>query len=119
MTTKTIEHNVHTATESAAARGESLRSFVRSDATARDVHGGIPGARAGYTRHQQEIAYRALARGHVGAARLSLRVLRAEDFDQVPAIPEMYLAVLRDVRASDDEVVAAAEALLRCPVRER
>jgi hypothetical protein len=119
MTTKMLGHDDRSSTESAASRGETLRRLLDPDAGLPAAGGNANAVRAGYTRHQQEIAYRALSRGHVGAARLSLRVLRADDFDQVAAISEMYLAVLRDIRASDDEVVIAAEALLRSPVRVR
>ncbi|HLU66103.1 MAG TPA: hypothetical protein VKZ63_07495 [Kofleriaceae bacterium] len=71
--------------------------------------------RAGFVRFQQERARHALAQGELRAARAALRVLRATDFAGVPVTAEALLAVIRDSASTDEEVIAAAAALVRLP----
>ncbi len=68
--------------------------------------------RAGFVRFQQGLAREALFRGSVGAARIALRVLQTSDFAGGPPVSERFIAVLRDARSSDDEVLAAVRALI-------
>lgn len=71
-----------------------------------------PGDRAGFVRFQQELAREALARGQVGAARLALRYLRPDDFTG-SAVSEPLLAVLRDMKSTEEQVLRAISALVR------
>lgn len=71
-----------------------------------------PGDRAGFVRFQQELAREALALGQLGAARLALRFLRPDDF-LGSTVSEQLLAVLRDMKSTEDQVLRAVSALAR------
>lgn len=71
-----------------------------------------PSDRAGFVRFQQELAREALMRGHLGAARLALRYLRPDDFVG-SAVSQPLLAVLRDMKSTEDQVLRAVSALVR------
>ena len=68
--------------------------------------------RAGFVRFQQGLAREALSRGSLGAARMALRVLQASDFACGPAVTEGLLAVLRNVRSTEDEIRGAVQVLV-------
>jgi len=68
--------------------------------------------RAGYVRFQQGLAREALFRGSLGAARMALRVLHTSDFADGAAVSATSLAVLRNPRATEDELRAAVHTLL-------
>ncbi len=68
--------------------------------------------RAGFVRFQQGLAREALFRGSLGAARTALRVLNTSDFAGGAAVSEDLLTVLRDVRATEDQIFGAVRALL-------
>jgi hypothetical protein len=70
----------------------------------------LSGGRAGFVEFHQVLARQALDVGRIGAARAALWVLRASDFSTAPDVAQMLLSVLRDTRASDEEI---AEAVLR------
>jgi hypothetical protein len=69
--------------------------------------------RAGFVEFHQVLARQALEIGAVRAARAALRVLRAADFGPMSHIADQLLAILRDSRATDDEVADAALRLTR------
>ena len=68
--------------------------------------------RAGFVRFQQGLAREALFRGSVGAARTALRVLTTSDFAGGAAVSESSLTVLRDLRATEAQVLCAVRALI-------
>ena len=68
--------------------------------------------RAGFVRFQQGLAREALFRGSLGAARTALRVLQTSDFAGGAAVSETFLTVLRDLRASEDQILSAVRALI-------
>ena len=68
--------------------------------------------RAGFVRFQQDLARGALLRGSVGGARIALRVLQTSDFAGGAAVSEPFLNVLRDSQSTDEDVLAAARALV-------
>ncbi len=70
------------------------------------------GRRAGFVRFQQGLAREALFRGSLGAARTALRVLHTSDFAGGPEVSQSLLTVLRDVRATEDQVLSAVRALI-------
>ena len=76
--------------------------------------------RAGFVRFQQELARSALLRGQLSAARLALRILLPGDFMGGAAVSEGLLAILRDGKATENQVLRAVSALinLRPAVKE-
>jgi hypothetical protein len=68
--------------------------------------------RSGFVRFQQNLAREALFRGHLGAARVALRILRPDDFIGGDSVSASFLAVLRDARSSDDQVTRAIRVLI-------
>ncbi len=68
--------------------------------------------RSGFVRFQQGLAREALFRGRLGAARTALRVLHTSDFAGGAEVSESFLRVLRDLRASEDQVLSAVRALI-------
>lgn len=71
----------------------------------------LAGGRAGFVEFHQLLARQALDVGRVGAARAALRILHSTDFAHDTKLAEALLEVLRDGRATDDEVADAAERL--------
>jgi hypothetical protein len=69
--------------------------------------------RSGYVAARQHMARQALADGQIAAARAALRPLKSADFNGYEQVVEALLAVVRDNRASDQEVSDAAVRLLR------
>jgi len=69
------------------------------------------GASPGFVRFQQAMAQRAVLRGELRAARVALRVLRAKYFWE-REVAESALAVLRDTRSTDDELIEAIARLV-------
>lgn len=69
-------------------------------------------ARAGFVRFQQALARQALLTGTIGAARVSLRVLRPGDFAGDPVVSAQLLRTLRNPRVSEERVLDAIRALL-------
>jgi hypothetical protein len=67
--------------------------------------------RAGYVRWQQDMANDALARGDLRAARVALRALRYLDF-AAWELAQAHLAVLRDMRSEEAELVSAVRKLV-------
>lgn len=67
----------------------------------------LPRGRAGFVEYHQGVARQALELGHVRAARAALRVLRTSDFASQVGVDDLF-AILRDSRASDQEIAAAA-----------
>lgn len=73
----------------------------------------MPRDRSGYVAARQHMARQALADGQIAAARAALRPLKSSDFNGYEQVVEALLAVVRDSRASDQEVSEAAARLLR------
>ena len=69
--------------------------------------------RSGYVAARQHMARQALADGQIAAARAALKPLKSTDFAGHEQVVEALLAVVRDNRASDQEVSDAAARLLR------
>ena len=69
--------------------------------------------RAGFVRFQQGLAREALFRGSLGAARTALRVLQTSDFAGGAEVSAGFIQVLRNSRATDDEVLDAVRALIQ------
>jgi hypothetical protein len=65
-------------------------------------------------RYQQKLAHTALRLGRPGAARVALQWLRPSDFLH-PFEAGEHLAVLRNLRASDEELETAAIGLILQP----
>jgi hypothetical protein len=68
--------------------------------------------RSGFVRFQQGLAREALYRGSLGAARTALRILKTSDFAGGAEVSQDHLAVVRNPRAADAEVLAAVRALI-------
>jgi len=68
--------------------------------------------RPGFVRFQQELALEALRRGSLGAARVALRILQTGDFAGGEAVSASPIAVLRNPRSSEEEVLAAVRTLV-------
>lgn len=68
--------------------------------------------RAAAIRFQLQLARQAAARGAFAAARIALRQLEAGDFAGGSDVSGPHLAVLRDHRASEDEIRTAVRTLV-------
>lgn len=68
--------------------------------------------RGGFVRFQQDLARQALFRGQLGAARVALRVLQTSDFAGGAPVSAVFLAVLRDPKATDHDLIEAIHALI-------
>lgn len=68
--------------------------------------------RAASIRFQLQLARQAATRGALGAARLVLSQLSDGDFAGGPAVTGPHLAVLRDHRATEDQIREAVHALV-------
>jgi hypothetical protein len=66
----------------------------------------------GFVLSHAELARQALEAGEVRAARAALRVLVPDDFGGHRARAEGLMAVLRDRRATDEEIALIAAAML-------
>jgi len=73
----------------------------------------IPPKPNGFVLSHASIARQALDAGEVRAARAALRVLVPDDFGGHRARAEGLMAVLRDRRATDEEVAVIASAMLK------
>jgi hypothetical protein len=72
----------------------------------------IPARPDGFVLSHAQLARQALAAGEVRAARAALRVLVPDDFGRQRARAEGLMAVLRDRRATDEEIALIAAAML-------
>ena len=72
----------------------------------------MTGERAASIRFQLQLARQAASRGAFAAARLALSQLSPGDFAGGAAVTDAHLAVLRDHRATDDQVREAVHALV-------
>lgn len=72
----------------------------------------IPTRPDGFVLSHAQLARQALAAGEVRAARAALRVLVPDDFGASRARAEGLMAVLRDRRATDEEIAVIASAML-------
>jgi len=63
-------------------------------------------------RFRLQLARQAASRGAFGAARLALSQLTAGDFAAGAAVTAQHLAVLRDYRATEDQIREAVHALV-------
>jgi hypothetical protein len=68
---------------------------------------------SGFVLSHAELARQALDAGEVRAARAALRVLVPDDFGANRTRAEGLMAVLRDRRATDDEIAVIAAAMLK------
>lgn len=68
--------------------------------------------RAASIRFQLQLARQAASRGAFGAARLALSQLSAGDFAAGAAVTGRHLAVLRDHKATEDQIREAVHALV-------
>lgn len=73
----------------------------------------IPRKPNGFVLSHAELARQALEAGEVRAARAALRVLVPDDFGGHRVRAEGLMAVLRDRRATDEEVAVIAAAMLK------
>ena len=73
----------------------------------------IPRKPNGFVLSHAQLARQALDAGEVRAARAALRVLVPDDFGGQRARAEGLMAVLRDRRATDEEVALIAAAMLK------
>jgi hypothetical protein len=73
----------------------------------------IPRKPNGFVLSHAQLARQALDAGEVRAARAALRVLVPDDFGGQRTRAEGLMAVLRDRRATDEEVAVIAAAMLK------
>ena len=72
----------------------------------------IPARPDGFVLSHAQLARQALAAGEVRAARAALKLLVPDDFGRQRARAEGLMAVLRDRRATDEEIALIAAAML-------
>jgi hypothetical protein len=72
----------------------------------------IPVRPNGFVLSHAQLARQALAAGEIRAARAALRVLVPDDFGGQRVRAEGLMAVLRDRRATDEEIAVIASAML-------